>query len=382
MDCIDELLWTLLAFVLIRLLHREDPKGWLWFGLIAGVGVLNKYTILFCGFAIVAGLLLTTERRQFRTRWPWIGVLITLACALPDTFWNATHDWATVEFWRHYGGLTGGGPLSFLENQLIIFNPLNLPLVILGLVYFFSPQGKPNRALGWAFVILYVLLTLINAKPYFLGPIYPLLLAAGALRFEQGVQQARWKWARPTYLLAILASGLVFAPIAIPVLPPATFAHSYAATLAALGNGGAGQQNAGIFPQYLGDRFGWEQLVTTVQQVEKTLPPEEQQQACIFTQNYGESSALDLLGGPDHLPPVISGHNNFYFWGYGSCTGQVLIMVNIAPGWAQAFYGQVTRVATLACQFCMGSEQGAPILVCTRPKLSMAEFWQDARHFD
>lgn len=382
MDSIDELLWTLGALVLIRLLKRDDPKQWLWFGVIAGVGLLNKYTILFFGFGIVVGLLLTPQRRQFQTRWLWIGGLLAFALALPDVVWNATHDWATVDFWRHYGGLTGGGPLSFLENQLIIFNPLNLPLVILGLIYFFSPQGKPYRALGWAFVILYTLLTLINAKPYFLGPMYPVLLAAGAVRFKQSVQQARWKWARPTYLLAILASGLVFAPIAIPVLPPATFAHSYAASLAALGNGGAGQQNAGIFPQYLGDRFGWDELVTTVQQVDLALPLEEQRQACVFTQNYGEASALDLLGTSAHLPPVISGHNNFYFWGYGTCTGQVLIMVNIAEGQALQFYQQVTQVTTLTCQYCMGSEQGAPILVCTQPKVSMAEFWQDMKHFD
>ncbi len=382
MDSIDELLWTLGALVLIRLLKRDDPKQWLWFGVIAGIGLLNKYTILFFGVAIVVGLLLTPQRRQFLTRWPWIGGLIAFACALPDVIWNATHDWATVDFWRHYGGLTGGGPVSFLVNQLIIFNPLNLPLVILGLIFFFSPRGKPYRALGWAFVVLYVLLTVINAKPYFLGPIYPMVLAAGALRFEEGVQQSRWKWAKPTYLLAILASGIIFAPIAIPVLPPATFAHSYAAQLAALGNGGAGQQNAGIFPQYLGDRFGWEELVTTVQQVEQTLPPTEQSQACVFTQNYGEASALDLLGTSAHLPPVISGHNNFYYWGYGSCTGQVLIMVNIAPQWAQQFYGQVAQAATLTCQYCMGSEQDAPILVCTHPKLSMADFWQAAKHFD
>ncbi len=382
MDCIDEFLWTLGALVLVRLLKRNEPKLWLWFGVVAGIGLLNKYTMLFFGLGIVLGFLFTPNRNMFLTRWPWLGGLIALVCASPDIIWNATHQLATLEFWHHYGGLTGGGPISFLVNQLVIFNPVNLPLVIMGLMFFFSPQGKTYRALGWAFVVLYALFRLINAKPYFLGPIYPMLFAAGALRFERVLLQARWQWAKPAYTVALIASAALFAPIAIPLLPPATFASSYAEQLAALGNGGAGQQNAGVFPQYLGDRFGWNTLVTSVQQVYRSLPDDQQKQACILTQNYGEASALDLLGKSAHLPPVISGHNNFYFWGYGACTGKVMILVNFDPQDAQQAFGNVTKAATFTCKYCMGSENGAPILVGTEPKLSMADFWKLEKHFD
>ncbi len=391
MDVIDELCWSVAILVLVRLFKRNEPRLWLLFGLVAGIGLLNKYTMLFFGFGVVVGTLLTPQRVMFRTRWPWLGGLIAFALLLPDLLWNATHSWATVAFWGHYGGLSGGGPIGFLANQLFSVNPFNLPLIIAGLIFFFrNPAGKPYRALGWTFVVLYVILTLINAKSYFLTPIYPLLFAGGALQFEQIAQRARRRWTMPAYVTVLAASGILFAPLTMPILPPPVFAQSYAA-LTTLGNGGAGQQNAGIFPQYLGDRFGWHAMTREVAAVYAALPAGERQQACVFTMNYGEASALRFFSGPDHqpLPPVISGHNNFYFWGPGSCTGQVLIAVGIDPtdpagftSVASRYYGQVTPAGAITCNYCMGSENGTLLYVLTQPKQPLAQLWPLLKHFD
>ena len=97
----------------------------------------------------------------------------------------------------------------------------------------------------------------------------------------------------PVVVAVLVFSGILLAPLAMPVLPPASFVHDYG-FLTGQGNASAGQQNQGAFPQYLGDRFGWTHMAATVAHVYQSLPPAERAQACIFTSNYGEAGALQL----------------------------------------------------------------------------------------
>lgn len=379
-DLPDAVCWALGAYIIMRLLKSQNPRYWLLFGLVAGLGLLTKLTILFFGFALVLGLLLTTNRAYFRTRWPWLGGLVAGLVFLPYIIWNAFHGWATVDFWRHYGGLSGDGPLSFLLNQVLLANLLNVPLVILGLLFYFrAPAGKPYRALGWTYVVLYVLFTILNAKPYFLAPVYPMLLAAGAVRCEQIIRRP---WFRGAALVALAVNGIIMAPLAMPILPPATFAQTYS-VLTSLGNSGAGQHVGGVFPQYLGDRFGWDELTARVTKVYQQLPADEQKEACIYTANYGEASALTLLGSASHLPPIISGHNNYYLWGPGGCSGKVLITIGVPTTDLQQGWQQVTQVDTTSCTYCVGGEDQLPINIATQPRFSgtLEQVWPRFKTF-
>ncbi|HEX3722834.1 MAG TPA: glycosyltransferase family 39 protein, partial [Nitrolancea sp.] len=122
MDILDALLWSLVALVLMRLLRTGDQRLWLLIGLIAGIGLTTKVTMLFFGFALAAGLALSPSRSSFRSRWLYLGGLIALVFLLPYLIWNAIHGWPTIEFWQNYGG-SGGGPLGFLGNQILSTNP-------------------------------------------------------------------------------------------------------------------------------------------------------------------------------------------------------------------------------------------------------------------
>lgn len=381
MDILDALWWSLGAYVLMRLVRSDDPRWWLAFGGVAALGLLTKLTILFFGLSIVLGALLTPRRRDFRTPWPWLGGLIAALGLLPYALWNAANGWPTVQFWGHYGGLSGGGPVSFLATQLLTINPLNLVIVVAGLVFYLRGRaGKPWRMLGWAFIILYLLLTLINAKAYFLSPIYPTLYASGALLLDWRSETGRWRWARFTYPALIALAGLLLAPLAMPILPPTSYVAHYG-WLSGAGNAAAGQ-NQGVFPQYLGDRFGWDSMTATVAHAYDALPASEQAQACIFTINYGEASALTLLGKADHLPPVISGHNNYWLWGPGSCSGQVLLTVGLSQADDALSYAHVQQVGLITCGYCQPEENNLPIYLCTQPKTLPSAVWPRVKHFN
>jgi 4-amino-4-deoxy-L-arabinose transferase-like glycosyltransferase len=381
MDVLDELWWALGSLILIRLLRRDQPRLWLLFGLVAGIGLTTKLTMLFFGLALALALLLTPQRRALRTPWPWLGGGIAGLFLLPYCIWNALNGWPTWEFWHHYGG-TGTGPLDFFVNQILLMNPIAVPLAVAGLCFYFRRDGEPYRLLGWTVVILYVLLTLLRVKPYFLPPAYPLLFAPGALVVERFTQRRHRAWLRPAYIAALAMAGLLLAPLAMPILNPATFVSAYG-FLTGAGNGGAGQSTAGAFPQYLGDRFGWDSLEHTLEGAYAGLPREERSQACVLTENYGEASALALLGRPGGLPPVVSGHNNYYLWGPGRCTGRVLIAVGYAASDLRQTYSSVVQVATTHCRYCMVEENDLPIFVCAHPQpLSSKDLWHRFKHFD
>ena len=136
----------------------------------------------------------------------------------------------------------------------------------------------------------------------------------------------------------------------------------------------------------LADRFGWDSLTHTVEQVYAALPPVQRVQACVLTSNYGEAGALQLLGRAGRMPPVISGHNNYYLWGPGTCTGQVLIIVGYAPRdlqRAHARYAHITLAATERCPYCVAYENDLPIYVLSGlTGSSLARLWPALKHYD
>lgn len=382
MDTLDALWWSLLALVLIRILRTGDERLWLLFGLIAGLALTTKVTVLFFGFALTIGLALTPSRAHFRSRWIYFGGLIALAFLLPYLIWNAVHGWPTIEFWQNYGG-DGGGPLSFLVNQILSANPPTLLLTIAGLIFYLRrPEGRPYRALGWAFVVLYLLLTVMNVKPYYFTPVYPMILAGGACLYERIVSAARWSWLRPALTIILTLSTILLAPLGMPVLSPAHFDGTYS-HLAGSGNSTAGQSRTSVFPQYLGDRFGWTELAATMQQAYRALPPAEQAETCIFTGNYGEAGALNFYANEYGLPPTISGHNNYFIWGPGSCSGAVVLTVGRSRDEVAQSYASVVQVGTTSCTYCMDEENAQPIYLGTQPRFSsLPDAWKRAKHFD
>jgi hypothetical protein len=383
MDPFDQLFWVLAIYVVLLMLKREDPRLWLVFGLVAGIGLLTKVTMLFLGAALVIGLLLTPNRRFLLSKWLWLGGAIALVLFSPYIIWQVLHGWPTLEFWRMYssGKTYPVTPLEFLVQQIMTMDPLTLPLWLAGLAYFFFGGGKKYRTFGWIYVILYGVFTVQQAKNYFLAPAYPILFAGGGVLIEQAIQRWQALWLRPAYIAALAISGLISAPLAAPLLPVGTFiAYSQ-------GFGSAGEMKqerlaTAELPQHFADRFGWQELVASVAKVYAGLPPEEQAKACIMTGNYGEAGAIDFFGGAYHLPKAISGHNSYFTWGPGNCTGEVVITAGLRATDVQPTFKEVTPAGVSSCKYCMPYENGLPIFVCRGLKMDIREAWPGAKHYD
>lgn len=378
MNPFDELCWGLAAYVVLLIVTRRRPWLWLLLGLVVGLGLMTKVTMFYFVFGLCAGFLLTPARRVWRTRWPWLAALIATLIFLPYVAWQVANQWPSLGFFHHYGAVRDPvTPLGFFIAQVVTMNPLSLPLWLAGLwYYFFTEEGRPYRMLGWAYLAIYALFTLIRAKYYYFAPAYPMLFAAGAVALEPLLDRPAWRWRLYTYAGVLAAGGLVLAIITLPALPPALLIWLTQPARLSQNLGFTQEpQGAGELPQPFADRFGWDTMTATVAQVYHRLPREQQAMACVLGKNYGEAGALALYGPSYGLPHVISGDDNFYLWGPGHCSGAVVLAV----GWSRhdlaAVWADVKRGATISCHYCMSTEDNLPVYVCRRPRLSLQRAW-------
>lgn len=385
MDSFDQLWWVLAIYVVLRILKHDRPQWWLWFGLVAGLGLLTKVTFLYLGAALLIGLLASPARKYLVTKWLWLGGAIAGLFLIPYLIWQVQNGWPTLEFWGTYaaGKTYPVTLLEFVLQQIVIINPIAFLLAMAGwLALLLSPALKPYRALGWIYPVLFALFAYQQAKNYFLAAAYPLCFAAGAVMLERWAAGGRRAWLKPVALGLLVIVGLVAAPLALPVVP--------VEMLLAEGSPYRGQSegmqverlDTGSLPQHFADRFGWPEFAATVAGVYQSLPPEEQASACIFTINYGEAGALEFFGG-EQLPPVISGHNSYFLWGPQGCDGRVVIFAPGYPADAAESFGRVERAAVTQCRYCMPYENGQPILVARDPKFaSIEDVWPGAKSFN
>jgi hypothetical protein len=349
---------------------------------VCGVGLENKISVLFLGAGLAGGLVLAGRLRVFRSAWFWLGGAVAAAIAAPYVAWQAANGWPLLEFMRN-ARLEKNVHLSwlgFMGEQLAQTDPLALPLWLGGLVFLLSArQARAYRALGWTYpVILVVMLAAGDAKPYYLVPAYTLLFAAGGVAWER----ASWRFAagaRALVFFLVLAGGVAAAPFAKGLLPEDLFVR-YASALGVQPSSGE-RQALGRLPQHFADMHGWPDLAETVARVHQALPPADQAGACILAPNYGVAGAIDLFGRRLGLPGAISGHNSYFLWGPGACTGDVMIVIGSGREDLERFFARVELAATFECHDCMPYENHRPIWVARGLRIPMSAFWLTRKHY-
>jgi hypothetical protein len=370
------------------MVRRDEPKLWLAFGALAGTGLQSKHTVVTVAGALVVGFVLTSARRLLPSRWLFLGGLVAAMIAAPNVLWQVAHGWPSLEFYRNADALKNlpTPPLAVLGNQAVFMNPLTAPLWLAGLGFFlFSRDARGLRAVGWAYLILLAMLIAAqSSRPDRLGGMYPALLAAGGVVAERAARPRRWL--APS-IAAVLVVGIVaFAPLGLPLLPPALLAR-YVAALGIVPQIERGEGKRAELPQWFADRFGWKEIVADVHAVYRTLSPEEQARVLIVAPSYGHAGALELLWPGGAPPPVISTQNTWFFWSrdvLARVPFDVAIGIGSREGLAQV-YAEVEQVALHDCDYCIGWRDHMPIYVARRPVLTRAELlahWEGSRHFE
>src|SRR5215472_15654617 len=159
MNAFEPLFWMGCVLVIARILRTGNSRLWLWFGVLAGLGLENKHSTLSFGFAVTVALLLTHLRREFAKPWIWIAGLIALAIFLPNIIWQVKHHFPTIEDLenvRREGKNVVVGPLAFVKEQILDMHPILLPVWLGGLIWLL--RERTWRVLGLTFVVFFAMM--------------------------------------------------------------------------------------------------------------------------------------------------------------------------------------------------------------------------------
>lgn len=384
MNCFEPLLWGGLVFIVLRLIKTENPKWWLAFGAIGGVGLLNKYSIVVFAAALLAGLLLTNQRRLLFTPWILAGGALAFLIFLPNLIWNIEHHWPFLELMQNVRA-TGKDvilpPGKYLLQQVLMLNPVSFPFWFAGLLFLlFSREAKLYRALGWTFAIAIVFFMITHGKDYYAAPAYVILFAAGAVATERVTARGKLQAAlRAACLFWLVAGVSLLLPLVLPVLPIDTFLR-YQSHLPFEVPKTERSFVGETLPQYYADEFPWPGMVEAVARVYHSLTPEEQARTAIFANNYGQAAAVDFFGPRYGLPKAISGHQNYFLWGPRNYTGDTVIVLGDEESDAREHFDSVTVAATLYNPYAYRYEN-FPILLCRGLKWDLQTEWSRVKNW-
>ncbi len=380
MNSIDLLLWNIILFLVVKLKTSQNPKYWLILGIFMGLALLNKIGMLWFGLGLLFALLLTKERHWLATKWPYITAGIALIVFSPYIIWNATHDWATVEFLGSAAQkYSSQNTATFLSGQLLLNNPVNIIVWIPGLVYFILPkQSKDGQQIFIIFlIILAILLVNVHSKPEYLAPIFVVLFIGGGLAIEAWTRKRKWI----AYLIiANQFIGLIAAPLAIPILPVEKYI-AFSKIMGIAPSTGEGHELSEL-PQFYADMFGWENQAKAVANVYQDLSEDEKSKCAIFGDNYGRSGAIDYYADKYDLPLSIGRHNNYWIWGPGQYNGELMLILSNEVGNKAELFNEVIEMGIVNSRYAIPYENNLKIYLCKDLKQPVDELWPKIKSYN
>ncbi|CAM4191978.1 glycosyltransferase family 39 protein [Nocardia ninae] len=372
--------WSVVTLVVLRLIREiggspesangeqarrvagwlSGPRWWLVIGLVVGVGLQNKLLLIFPVLALLVSLLLIGPRKLFVTKGFAIAIGIAVLIWLPYLVWQAGNGWPQGEMGRAIAGGSSGTsdtPIMFVLLQFGLMGPLLVPLWAFGLCRL--ARDVRYRAFVIAYGLLFVLFLAIGGKAYYLGGMYPILLAAGAVPVAAWLDRRRTRWAAVGFVVAVNAIGS--AVLFLPVLPVSMLRNTPVLAV----NYDAGET------------IGWPEFTRQVGEARARLGPD----VAILTANYGEAGAIERFGAPYDLPKPHSGHNSYWWWGPPSDTATEVLTVGLERDYLTRFCTDLQPAGHIDNGLDIDNdEQGEPLFVCRNPRASWSELWPQAKH--
>ena len=374
--------WPLLALLIVRIVKGADPRLWIAAGLVAGISIESKYSVLFFLAALTLGLLATPQRRVLANRWCVGGAVVFLALALPNFLWQMHYGFPMIELLR--AGQNGknliAGPLLYLFQEIVITGLFLWPVWAIGLVWLLrTPQF---RFLGYAYVALIAEMIVFHGKHYYPADVYPILIAAGAVPIE------RWTRGRPVLRTALTAYavlfGAIFVPFALPVLPEELFVQyqehlGQALHITRAATATEHNRETSALPGDWADMHGWPQMAAQVARAYDSLPPAQRARAVVFAGNYGEAAAVQFF---EPAIPVISEHNQYWLWGTRGYDGSVVVQVNGSCFKSDGLFASSTLAARTDDPWAISYEHNIPIWVCRGIKKPLVKIWPSIKSYE
>ena len=374
---LDQLWWSMALLGLIRVGATDGTRGWPLIGLALGLGLLTKFSIAFVALPIVATVLLTRWRAMLVSPQAWIAAAIALIVGSPSLVGQVRlgfpvagqmSDLRTTQ-------LAHVTASSFVLEQPLLIGLVPCAIALLGgLALLRWRRFRSYRGVGITIGVAFTLLLVTRGKPYYAGPIYPTLIAAGATRLESlNRTRSVTLLLIGTTAMTLLLSAIAL-PLAVPMLSPANTAR-YAAALGARSAVSTNRGEMDRLPQDFADMLGWEAQAKALRTAFLSLSPEERREAVIIAGNYGEAGAAEFYRERYGLPPVVSPAGSFWFFGPGERAGRVAIGLGASKRDLAAAYRDIRTAVRIASPWSVAEEREVDVVLARQPVASLRTLW-------
>ena len=306
-DVFDQLAWISCLYFILKFCNEPSSRNLILIGVIAALGFLTKYTIVF----LIGGLILSVlifNRGLLKRKALWVSVVISLIIITPNIIWQITNGFPLL---GHFGALykTQLEKLSLINefrNIIMYLNPLASVIWIPGLLAVpFLHRFRDKRLYTFSLLSAFIFLLVARGKSYYYFPVILGALPLGTVFLEQIL--TRRMWILKTYLSLTLIAGAILLPHGLPVLPLEKYVKYYRLEI----------NNDGKIPLTFDNYYSrplWKRILETVSNQYRRLPPDEQKNCLVWGRHYSQAGGINLFGRKYGLPPAFSFHGSFFNW--------------------------------------------------------------------
>lgn len=375
----EEMIWALATWSIFRMINKSEPKVWIITGILAGLGMLNKYSMLFFVAAFLISIFFSPYRKLIYSKYFLISATLFLAIILPNVFWQYRHGWPVA---IHMSELKGSqldllGYKGFLVS-LYAFCQGSVVIWLAGLLFLvICREGIKYRYLGYASLIVLVLLFIMKGKGYYALVIMPFLISFGGYALEKYFTGSLVP-VRNVFIAISVSLSLMALPSGLPVLSYDNYSGYIQKTRKFITHPLLEWDNGTIhnFSQAWSDMTGWKELAGLVSETYYSLPESERAKCTIYGErNYGYAGAIYFYGKEYGLPEAVTFHDSYTFWAPDSIPdGPVIYIYRDLNGFDELF-SDITLEGSVNNPYFR--EAGLKVFLCRSPKKDIVQLYKE-----
>lgn len=230
--------WTATLLCTLKALQNTRSGYWTGAGLMMGLGMLSKFSMVLLPVSMILALASTAKGRElvFSAR-PWLGALAGALLCVPYVIWSIDSGWHSVSYQLGHGLEKSAGSyglssfLLFIGGQLGVTALLIFPLVLMAIFHgiggCFNRKNSEDQRTMLALLTAPALLTLLvfGGASFFTksGPNWPVAMYPTSFVLA-GIMISQWKlkgrvFAFTALSVAALLSVYVLVEIVMPMVP-------------------------------------------------------------------------------------------------------------------------------------------------------------------
>jgi hypothetical protein len=375
---LDVFFWTLIIFIVIRYINSDNDKYLIYFGIVAGLSVMNKYLIgvLFVGLLVI--ILFTRYRTVFAKKMFWLGIAAGFLICLPNIVWQFVHNLPVINHLSELERtqLVNVDRVTFLLEQLMM-GAMASVLSVAGLLFILiNRKVAKYRFLGFLMLFVIISLMLLRGKSYYTIGIYPFLFAAGAVSYDLILKKPWSRIALPALLILLTLPVL---PMGLPIYKSKGLVKYFSVVENKYGVvvGRRFEDNSiHSLPQDYADMIGWEELTRIADSAYNMI--EDKKAAFIYCENYGQAGAITIIGKKYGLPQAVCFSESFRYWFPHEFNPDItsMVYINDEPGDdVKGFFRVITKIGSISDPD--AREFGTGVFLCQEPVDSFNKFWKD-----